>query len=111
MARKRRDKDEVPEDSQADKVSESNGASPEPEEAAQAPRSRRGGRLFFLLALAGTAIYLVRRNQRKAELDEGIWHEAPTPPAPPTTPSPPPSSSGATDSTASTTPASPPTTA
>jgi hypothetical protein len=104
MARKRRDKDEVPEDSQADKVSDSNGASPEPEEAAQAPRSRRGGRLFFLLALAGTAIYLVRRNQRKAELDEGIWHEAPTPPAPP-------SSSGATDSTASTTPASPPTTA
>jgi hypothetical protein len=100
MARKRRDKDEVPEDSQADKVSESNGASPEPEEAVQTPRSRRGGRLFFLLALAGTAIYLVRRNQRKAELDEGIWHEAPTP-----------SRSGATDSTASTTPASPPTTA
>jgi hypothetical protein len=101
MARKRRDKDEVPEDSQADKVSESNEASPEPEEAAQAPRSRRGRKLFFLLALAGTATYLVRRSQRKAELDEGIWHEAPEPPAPPTT-------SGAT---ASTTPASPPTTA
>jgi hypothetical protein len=101
MARKRRDKDEVPEDSQADKVSESNEASPEPEEAAQAPRSRRGRKLFFLLALAGTATYLVRRSQRKAELDEGIWHEAPAPPAPPTT-------SGAT---ASTTPASPPTTA
>jgi hypothetical protein len=103
MARKRRDKDEVPEDSQADKVSESNEASPEPEseEAAQAPRSRRGRKLFFLLALAGTATYLVRRSQRKAELDEGIWHEAPAPPASPTT-------SGAT---ASTTPASPPTTA
>jgi hypothetical protein len=32
-----------------------------------------------LLALAGGAVYLVRRNQRKAELDEGIWHEAPAP--------------------------------
>jgi hypothetical protein len=37
-----------------------------------------------LLALAGAATYLVRRSQRKAELDEGIWHEAPSPaPAPP----------------------------
>jgi phage shock protein PspC (stress-responsive transcriptional regulator) len=34
---------------------------------------------FVLLALAGGAVYLVRRNQRKAELDEGIWHEAPAP--------------------------------
>ena len=45
-------------------------------------RERRGGRgrkLAVLLALAGAATWLVRRNQRKAELDEGIWHEAPTP--------------------------------
>ena len=51
-------------------------------------RERRGGRgrkLAVLLALAGAATYLVRRNQRKAELDEGIWHEAPSPP--PTPPS------------------------
>ena len=44
-------------------------------------RERRGGRgrkLAVLLALAGAATYLVRRNQRKAELDEGIWHEAPS---------------------------------
>ena len=51
-------------------------------------RERRGGRgrkLAVLLALAGAATYLVRRNQRKAELDEGIWHEAPSPaPTPPT---------------------------
>jgi hypothetical protein len=50
-------------------------------------RERRGGRgrkLAVLLALAGAATYLVRRNQRKAELDEGIWHEAPAPaPTPP----------------------------
>ena len=50
-------------------------------------RERRGGRgrkLAVLVALAGAATYLVRRNQRKAELDEGIWHEAPSPaPAPP----------------------------
>jgi hypothetical protein len=50
-------------------------------------RERRGGRgrkLAVLLALAGAATYLVRRNQRKAELDEGIWHEAPSPaPTPP----------------------------
>jgi hypothetical protein len=98
MARKRRDKDEVPEDNQAGKASKGKEASPEPEEAAEAPRSRRGRKLFFLLALAGTATYLVRRSQRKAELDEGIWHEASTPPA-----------SGAAGSAA--TPASPPTTA
>ena len=50
-------------------------------------RERRGGRgrkLAVLLALAGAATYLVRRNQRTAELDEGIWHEAPSPaPTPP----------------------------
>jgi hypothetical protein len=103
MARKRRDKDEVPEDNQAGKASKGKkaGPEPEPEEAAEAPRSRRGRKLFFLVALAGTATYLFRRSQRKAELDEGIWHEAPAPPAPP-------SASGATGSTA---PASPPTTA
>jgi hypothetical protein len=83
MARKRRDKDEVFEDTKAGKSSKGKRASqePEPEEAAQAPRSRRGRKLFFLVALAGTATYLVRRSQRKAELDEGIWHEAPPPPA------------------------------
>ncbi len=42
-------------------------------------RPRRGRWLAVLLALAGGAVYLVRRNQRKAELDEGIWHEAPAP--------------------------------
>ena len=42
-------------------------------------RSRRGRWLAVLFALAGGAVYLVRRNQRKAELDEGIWHEAPAP--------------------------------
>jgi hypothetical protein len=50
-------------------------------------RERRGGRgrkLALLLAAAGAATWLVRRNQRKAELDEGIWHEAPAPaPTPP----------------------------
>ena len=47
-------------------------------------RPRRGRWLAVLLALAGGAVYLVRRNQRKAELDEGIWHEAPAPaPTPP----------------------------
>ncbi len=57
MARKRRDEDQ-PQDER---------------------RPRRGRRLAVLLALAGGAVYLVRRNQRKAELDEGIWHEAPAP--------------------------------
>ena len=53
----------------------------------KAEAGRRGGRgrkLAVLLALAGAATYLVRRNQRRAELDEGIWHEAPSPsPTPP----------------------------
>ena len=59
MGRKRRDEDQPPTE---------NGH-----------RSHRGRRLAVLLALAGGAVYLVRRNQRKAELDEGIWHEAPAP--------------------------------
>jgi hypothetical protein len=49
-------------------------------------RERRGGRgrkLALLLAVAGAATWLVRRNHRKAELDEGIWHEASAPAAAP----------------------------
>lgn len=47
-------------------------------------RSGRGRKLAVLLAVAGVATWLVRRNQRKAEIDEGIWHEAPAPaPTPP----------------------------
>ncbi len=45
-------------------------------------RAGRGRKLAVLLALASAATYLVRRNQRKAELDEGIWHEAPAPTPP-----------------------------
>ncbi|HEV3014578.1 MAG TPA: hypothetical protein VG499_15005 [Actinomycetota bacterium] len=53
------------------------------------PRSRRGRNLFLLVALASLSAYLVRRNQRKAEIDEGIWHEAPSPsPATPTSTAP-----------------------
>jgi hypothetical protein len=90
MARKRRDEDQVPEDPQAGKKSKRGRAAPEPElngagqepeldESGQASGSRRGRKLVLLLALAGAATWLVRRNQRKAELDEGIWHEAPAP--------------------------------
>ena len=67
MGRKRRDEDQLPEHSH---------------ELEHDHRPRRGRKLALLLALAGAAAYLVRRNQRKAELDEGIWHEAPTPAAP-----------------------------
>jgi hypothetical protein len=70
MGRKRQVKDQQPEQNELD---------PEPEH-----RSRRGRKLALLVALAGAATYLVRRNQRKAEIDEGIWHEAPMPaPTPP----------------------------
>jgi hypothetical protein len=66
MGRKRRAEDQVTEDSAAGR------------------RSGRGRKLAVLLALAGVATWLVRRNQRKAEIDEGIWHEAPVPaPSPP----------------------------
>jgi hypothetical protein len=40
-------------------------------------RPRRGRKLAMLVALAGGVAYVMRRNQRKAELDEGVWHEAP----------------------------------
>ena len=65
MGRKRQVEDQQP---------EQNELEPEPED-----RSRRGRKLALLVALAGAATYLVRRNQRKAEIDEGIWHEAPSP--------------------------------
>ena len=61
MGRKRKAEDQLPEHD-------------EPEH-----RSRRGRKLAILVALAGAAAYVVRRNQRKAEIDEGIWHEAPAP--------------------------------
>jgi hypothetical protein len=64
MGRKRRDEDQVPKHHH---------------EFEHEHRSRGGRKLALLLAIAGGAAYLVRRNQRKAELDEGIWHEAPNP--------------------------------
>ena len=63
MGRKRKVEDQLPEHDE-----------PEP-----GHRPRRGRRLALLVALAGAAAYVVRRNQRKAEIDEGIWHEAPSP--------------------------------
>jgi hypothetical protein len=67
MGRKRRAEDQITKDN-----------------AAEGRRSGRGRKLAVLLALAGVATWLVRRNQRKAEIDEGIWHEAPAPaPTPP----------------------------
>jgi hypothetical protein len=41
-------------------------------------KPRRVRKLALLLALAGGTFYLVRRTQRRAEIDEGVWHEAPT---------------------------------
>jgi ferric-dicitrate binding protein FerR (iron transport regulator) len=67
MGRKRRDQEQAPKQATRD------------DEAANDRRPRRGRKLALLLALAGAAVYLVRRNQRKAALDEGIWHEAPPP--------------------------------
>jgi hypothetical protein len=40
------------------------------------PRGKR--RLAMLLALAGGAFYLMRRSQRRAKIEEGVWHEAPS---------------------------------
>jgi hypothetical protein len=41
-------------------------------------RSGRKRKLALLLAVAGGIAWVLRRNQRRAELDEGVWHEAPT---------------------------------
>ena len=51
---------------------------PEHDETGPGRRPRRGRKLALLVAVASAVVYLVRRNQRKAEIDEGIWHEAPT---------------------------------
>jgi hypothetical protein len=40
-------------------------------------KTGRGRRLLLLLALAGGVAFVVRRKQQRAELDEGVWHEAP----------------------------------
>jgi hypothetical protein len=75
MGRKRKAEDQPPQQDELE---------PDPE-----PRSRRGRKLALLVALAGAAAYLVRRNRRTAEIDEGIWHEAPSPsPATPASTSP-----------------------
>ena len=80
MGRKRRDEDQLSEQDATPAGSAESADDAEPK-----PRRRRGRKLVLLAALAGAATYLVRRNQRKAELDEGIWHEAPAPtPAAPT---------------------------
>jgi hypothetical protein len=63
MGRKRKVEDQLPEHDET-----------EPER-----RSRRGRKLALLVAVASAFAYLVRRNQRKAEIDEGIWHDAPAP--------------------------------
>jgi ferric-dicitrate binding protein FerR (iron transport regulator) len=81
MGRKRRDQDQLSEDN-ATPADSAEGAA----DAEAKPRKRRGRKLVLLAALAGAATYLVRRNQRKAELDEGIWHDAPTASATPSTP-------------------------
>lgn len=43
-------------------------------------KRKRGGKrkLAMLLAVAGGVLYLTRRNQRRAKIDEGVWHEAPS---------------------------------
>jgi hypothetical protein len=62
MGRKRRD-DHVPEHSH---------------EYEHEHRSGRKRKLAVLLAVAGGIAWMMRRNQRRAEIDEGVWHEAPT---------------------------------
>jgi hypothetical protein len=41
-------------------------------------RSGRKRKLALLLAVAGGIAFLLRRNPRRAALDEGVWHEAPS---------------------------------
>ena len=60
------------------KGSEEEQVSNHTHEFAHEHRSRRGRRLAVLLAIAGGIALIVRRNQRKAQIDEGVWHEAPS---------------------------------
>jgi hypothetical protein len=94
MGRKQKNKDQLPDERTAPRrgsrpgrrASDSSGPGRRGRRASDSSgpvdgsgRAGRARRLALLLALAGAATYLVRRNQRKAELDEGIWHEAPAP--------------------------------
>jgi hypothetical protein len=63
MGRKRSHEDELPEHTH---------------ESEHEHRSGRKRKLALLLAIAGGMALLLRRNQRRAELDEGVWHEAPS---------------------------------
>jgi hypothetical protein len=63
MGRKRRHEDDLPEHSH---------------ESEHEHRSGRKRKLALLLAIAGGIAWVLRRNQRRAALDEGVWHEAPS---------------------------------
>jgi hypothetical protein len=63
MGRKRRHEDDLPEHSH---------------ESEHEHRSGRKRRIALLLAIAGGIAWVLRRNQRRAALDEGVWHEAPS---------------------------------
>ena len=63
MGRKRSHEDELPEHTH---------------ESEHEHRSGRKRKLALLIAVAGGIALLLRRNQRRAELDEGVWHEAPS---------------------------------
>jgi hypothetical protein len=63
MGRKRRHEDDLPEHTH---------------EFEHEHRSGRKRKLALLLAVAGGIAWVLRRNQRRAALDEGVWHEAPS---------------------------------
>ena len=63
---------DLEEDGMGRKSADDNGS----EQRERRPRGKR--RLAMLLAITGGAVYLVRRNQRRAKIDEGVWHDAPS---------------------------------
>jgi hypothetical protein len=63
MGRKRRHEDDLPEHTH---------------DSEHEHRSGRKRKLALLLAIAGGIAWVLRRNQRRAALDEGVWHEAPS---------------------------------
>jgi hypothetical protein len=69
---------DLEEDGMARKTADADVVAEQRDDAEPERKPRRRRKLAMLLAIAGGVFYLMRRSQRRAKIDEGVWHEAPS---------------------------------